>query len=65
LHSDVKCNKKFYGFYKIPELAFSYFISNASEGMIKNQCGDRNWFLFPIEGTKEKYRFDYLCVENM
>ena len=64
LHPNINCDKKFYGFYEIPELAFSYFISNAIESMIKKQCGDRNWFLFPIEGTKEKHRIDSVCLEN-
>jgi hypothetical protein len=61
-HSDIGCHKSFYGFYKIQDLAFSYFISNIIECLLQKKCGDRSWFLFPIEGTKEKCRFDYLCM---
>jgi hypothetical protein len=63
-HRDIKCPKTFYGFYKIEDLSFSYFISNIVECMIKNKCGNRDWFLFPIEGTKEVHRFDALCMTD-
>lgn len=47
----------FYNFYHLPDLGYSYFISNIYELCSTVDLYDRQWFSFPIDGGKEKYRF--------
>jgi hypothetical protein len=56
----VDCEADFYNLYNLPDLSFSYFISN----LIGSSCNgiiDRDWFSFPIEGTKEINRLKTIC----
>lgn len=58
-------NHSEYKFYKINDLSFSYFISNLIE-MAYKLCNNYmeghlnflNWFLYPIEETKEAHLID-------
>jgi hypothetical protein len=50
-----------YSFYKIQELAFSYFISNLIECVAPEKVVDKSWFLYPIKnpnGKEEKLIID-------
>lgn len=64
LNPRVDCTNDFYNLYSIENLSFSYFISN----LLDNVCGglgDREWFLFPIEGTKEVNRLRSVCIGQL
>ncbi len=56
----VECETDFYNLYNLPDLSFSYFISNLIE-FSGNGIIDRDWFSFPIEGTKEINRVKTIC----
>jgi len=43
--------------YELINLSFSYFISNLLHMVAEEDPVERSWFSFPIEGTKERYRF--------
>ena len=59
------CNSnKFYNFYDLNDLSFSYFISNLIEKVSPKDSTDRFWFMFPIEGTKETLRKKTLCLNE-
>lgn len=63
LTPQVDCINNFYNLYRINDLSFSYFISN----LLDKVCGgldDREWFSFPIEGTKEVNRLRTICLER-
>lgn len=62
---------KEYKFYEIRELSFSYFISNLIEMAYKlcnNYTGGHldflNWFLYPIEETKEAHIIDRIEIQS-
>ncbi len=42
--------------YNLPNLSFSYFISNLLHIVADEDPVERYWFSFPVEGTKERYR---------
>jgi len=44
--------------YNIENLSFSYFISNLLHLIADEDPDERDWFSFPIEGTKERYRVE-------
>ncbi len=50
LEPPVECDSDFYNIYKTIDLSFSYFINNLLYTVCDN-LDDREWFLFPIEGT--------------
>ena len=50
------CEGGFYNIYELEDLSFSYFISNMLNMACSEKLGNRWWFLFPIEGTKEVHR---------
>ena len=56
------CQNDFYNIYEIENLSFSYFISNLLEATCTSKLDDRWWFLYSIEGTKEKYRKKTICL---
>jgi len=58
------CQNDFYNIYRLEGLSFSYFISNLLEITCTSGFDDRWWFLYPIEGTKEKYRVRTICLEE-
>lgn len=63
LNPQVDCRNNFYNLYSIENLSFSYFISN----LLDKVCGGlegREWFSFPIEGTKEVHRLRTICLEE-
>jgi len=49
---DSRCYVK----YDLQNLSFSYFISNLLHAVTDGDLSERNWFSFPIEGTKETHR---------
>ncbi|WP_379964901.1 DUF6602 domain-containing protein [Epilithonimonas sp. UC225_85] len=51
----IDLKKDFYNIYEINNLSFSYFISNLMD-ISTGGLNDRNWFSYPIEGTKELFR---------
>lgn len=57
-------SNKFYNFYDLNDLSFSYFISNLIEKVSPKYSTDRFWFMYPIEGTKEIYRTKNLCLND-
>ncbi|MCW3131904.1 MAG: hypothetical protein N2V73_04200 [Candidatus Methanospirare jalkutatii] len=57
------CQNDFYNIYNIKGLSFSYFISNLLELTCFSSLDDRWWFLYPIEGTKEKHRVRTICLD--
>jgi len=64
LHPPVEnCQNDFYNIYNIKGLSFSYFISNLLELTCSSSLDDRWWFLYPIEGTKEKHRVRTICLD--
>ena len=63
LNPPVECNSDFYNIYELNGLSFSYYISNILTYVCDKKLDDRLWFLFPIEGTKEIYRRDTVCVD--
>lgn len=64
LHPPIQnCENDFYNIYSLNGLSFSYFISNLLDMACSNNLGDRYWFLFPIEGTKEVHREKTICLE--
>ncbi|MET0635182.1 MAG: DUF6602 domain-containing protein [Chitinophagaceae bacterium] len=56
-------NSDFYNFYELPDLSFSYFISNLLD-IVSGGLQDRYWFSFPIEGTKEMHRIGTVEIEH-
>ena len=56
------CEHDFYRVYKLRDLSFSYFISNLVDSLHKEEVSDRQWFLFPIKGTKESHRGEIICL---
>ena len=64
------CNDPHYSFYRINDLAFGYFISNLIEdiyNMSENHPLPQtlNDMFYPIESTKEAYRFDDLILPSI
>ncbi len=57
------CESNFYNIYKLRGLSFSYFISNLLELTCSSKIDDRWWFLYPIAGTKERYRVRTICLD--
>lgn len=63
LHPNINnCEGDFYNIYNLRGLSFSYFISNLICMTCGREIDDRWWFLFPIEGTKERYRERIICL---
>ncbi len=56
------CKNDFFNIYRIEELSFSYFISNLLELTSASELDDRWWFLYPIEGGKERNRIKTICL---
>ena len=56
------CQNDFYNIYELQNLSFSYFISNLLELTCTSELDDRWWFLYPIVGTKERYRMRTICL---
>ena len=56
------CQNDFYNIYELQNLSFSYFISNLLELTCISELNDRLWFLYPIVGTKERYRVRTICL---
>lgn len=61
----VDCINDFYNIYRLNDLSYSYFISNLVQSSSRNDMDDRDWFLFPIEGTKEQYRIRTVCLNHL
>lgn len=53
----------FYNLYHLPDLGYSYFISNVYELCSTVSLFGRQWFSFPIDGGKESYRFRELILD--
>lgn len=64
LNLSVNCQNDFYKIYRLKELSFSYFISNLLEISCTSKLDDRWWFLYPIEGTKERYGIRTICLKD-
>ena len=64
LNLSVNCQNDFYKIYRLKELSFSYFISNLLEISCTSELDDRWWFLYPVEGTKERYRIRTICLKD-
>lgn len=58
----TECGGDFYNVYMLRGLSFSYFISNLLVMCSTSDLTDMQWFLFPIEGTKEVYRKKTICI---
>ena len=63
IEDEENCQNGFYKIYKIENLSFSYFISNLLEFTCSSKLSDRWWFLYPIEGGKERYMLRKICLE--
>jgi hypothetical protein len=59
----VDCNSTFYNLYNIPDLSFSYFISNLIHIVTRKEMDDRYWFSFPIQESKEINRIKTVCFD--
>lgn len=59
-----ECDGDFYNVYRLPDLSYSYFISNLIKIACNKEMNERDWFLFPIEGTKETKRIHTVCLNN-
>ena len=57
------CKSDFYNIYRLPGLAFSYFISNLLESACSSKLDDRWWYLYPLPETKEFHREDTVCLD--
>lgn len=55
LNPPINSKNDFYNLYEIENLSFSYFLSNIIR-MVNGELEDRDWFLFPIQDTKETMR---------
>lgn len=53
-----------YSIYEIEGLSFSYFISNLLEQLSDDQMEERWWFLYPIEGTKERFNTKNIFINS-
>ncbi|MCK4667703.1 hypothetical protein KAU33_13185 [Candidatus Dependentiae bacterium] len=59
-----------YGIYKFrnnnesKQLSFSYFISNLLYLLTNKRLNKRLWYLFPIKGGKEQYRFETVFLKE-
>lgn len=60
----VDCVNDFYNIYKLNDLSFSYFISNLID-MTSGGLNDRDWFSYPVPGTKETNKLDTICLGNL
>ncbi len=58
----TECDGDFYNVYMLRDLSFSYFISNLLVMCSLSDLTDMQWFMFPIEGTKEVYRKKTICI---
>jgi len=64
-HVDAEeCDNNFYNIYELEGLSFSYFISNLLDITCSNNFNDRFWFLYPVEGTKERYIKKSICLDK-
>lgn len=59
----IECLTDFYNVYDIPDLSYSYFISNLIH-IVTGGINDRYWFSFPIPGTKEMNRMRTVCLDE-
>lgn len=62
-NADNPCNNA-YSIYKIKGLSFSYFISNLLEQLSDDHLIERWWFLYPIEGGKEKHNIKNVFINS-
>jgi len=56
--------KNFYRIYEIEDISFSYFLSNLIGYLYPNLEVERDWFLYPISGTKEIYKIYDIKIEE-
>ncbi|MRG88150.1 hypothetical protein [Salinibacillus xinjiangensis] len=55
---------RMYSFYKIDDLAFSYFISNMVENIAPDKVFDKSWFLYPIQNEFGKEFYNVMDLKN-
>ena len=64
-HSPLEdSNQRFYRFYRMENLAVSYFISNLIISVCNMQMIERSWFYFPIPEGKEARRICDVAIQR-